>query len=43
MKKGRLTLARLIAKNKEELLNDKTQVEKIEKRLDEKYTKWRGK
>jgi hypothetical protein len=33
----------LIAKNKEELLNDKTQVEKIEKRLDEKYTKWRGK
>ncbi len=38
MKKNKRTLADLIIKNKEELLNDKLQIEKIEKRIDEKYT-----
>ncbi|MCJ7843485.1 FbpB family small basic protein [Lederbergia sp. NSJ-179] len=31
------TLTELISKNKEELLNDKALIEKIEKRIDEKY------
>ncbi|WP_174732777.1 FbpB family small basic protein [Mesobacillus harenae] len=37
MKKKKMAFSELIKKNKQELLNDKTELEKIEKRLDEKY------
>lgn len=37
MKKLKVSLSELIRKNKEELLNDKKQLERIEKRIDEKY------
>ncbi|WP_456271346.1 FbpB family small basic protein [Bacillus sp. AK031] len=36
MKKGQMTIAELLRKNKEELLLDKVKIEKIEMRLDEK-------
>ncbi|WP_396230160.1 FbpB family small basic protein [Cytobacillus sp.] len=36
-KKIRFSLEELTKKNKEELLKDKLQLEKIEKRLDEKH------
>ncbi|MRG87787.1 FbpB family small basic protein [Salinibacillus xinjiangensis] len=39
MKKAKLSLKDLIEENKQELLLDKEEVEKIEKRLDEKYVK----
>ncbi|PLR69079.1 MULTISPECIES: FbpB family small basic protein [Bacillaceae] len=39
MKKVRGSIEQLIQKNKEELLKDKRQLEKIEKRIDEKYMK----
>ncbi|MGM7722655.1 FbpB family small basic protein [Bacillus sp. SA1-12] len=35
----KMSFVELIKKNKEELLNDKKQLEKIEKRLDQKYIK----
>ncbi|MDF0728137.1 FbpB family small basic protein [Cytobacillus sp. S13-E01] len=37
MKRGKISLSELMKKNKEELLKDKIQLEKIEKRLDEKH------
>ncbi|MCM3112399.1 FbpB family small basic protein [Lederbergia lenta] len=37
MKKGKVSMSELIKKNKEELLNDKALMEKIEKRMDEKH------
>ncbi|PLT33400.1 FbpB family small basic protein [Bacillus sp. V5-8f] len=37
MKKRKLSFSELIKKNKEELLKDKAELEKIEKRVDEKY------
>lgn len=37
MKKIKVSLSELIRKNKEELLMDKKQLERIEKRIDEKY------
>ena len=37
-KKSRFSLEELTKKNKEELLKDKLQLEKIEKRIDEKHT-----
>lgn len=37
MKKRQIRFAELVKKNKEELLNDQQMIEKIEKRLDEKY------
>jgi hypothetical protein len=39
MKKKKLSLPELMKKNKEELLKDKAQLEKIEKRIDDKYVK----
>lgn len=39
MKKRKVSLQELIRKNKEELLKDKEAIEKIEKRVDEKYSK----
>ncbi|MEK3887871.1 FbpB family small basic protein [Bacillus sp. FSL K6-3431] len=39
MKKGKISLSELIKINKEELLKDKALIEKIEKRVDEKYLK----
>ncbi|MBN8203716.1 MULTISPECIES: FbpB family small basic protein [Bacillaceae] len=39
MKKAKVSFAELIKKNKEELLRDQELLAKIEKRLDEKYTK----
>jgi hypothetical protein len=39
MKKKKFQFEELIRKNKEELLKDKREIEKIEKRLDEKYAK----
>ena len=38
MRKAKVSLSELISKNKEELLKDKALIEKIEKRVDEKYT-----
>lgn len=38
-KKIRYTMDELIKRNKEELLKDKSQLEKIERKLDEKYVK----
>ncbi len=39
MKKKKFQFEELIRKNKEELLKDKREIEKIEKRLDERYAK----
>lgn len=39
MKKGKLTIAELVKRNKEELLKDKRKIEKIEMRIEEKYLK----
>ncbi|WP_163144852.1 FbpB family small basic protein [Bacillus sp. 22-7] len=39
MKKAKVSFAELIKKNKEEMLRDQVLLAKIEKRLDEKYTK----
>lgn len=39
MKKMRLTLEDLINKNKEELINDKELMEKIDKRIEDKLQK----
>ncbi|MFE8697212.1 FbpB family small basic protein [Cytobacillus sp. FJAT-53684] len=39
MTRKRVTLSNLIRKNKEELLKDQDQLEKIEKRIDDKYLK----
>jgi hypothetical protein len=39
MKKRKVSLQELIRINKEELLKDKEAIEKIEKRVDEKYLK----
>ncbi|MCA1041303.1 FbpB family small basic protein [Bacillus infantis] len=39
MKKKKSQFEELIRKNKEELLKDKREIEKIEKRLDERYAK----
>ena len=39
MKKKQLRFNELVKKNKEELLMDQEMMEKIEKRLDEKYAK----
>ncbi|WP_082341090.1 FbpB family small basic protein [Sporosarcina globispora] len=39
MKKNKMSFAELIKKNKEEMLRDKELLAKIEKRVDEKYTK----
>lgn len=39
MKKTKISFAELIKKNKEEMLRDHELLAKIEKRLDEKYTK----
>jgi uncharacterized protein YktB (UPF0637 family) len=37
MKKGQLSIAELVKRNKEELLKDKKLIEKIEERMEEKY------
>ncbi|WP_082306970.1 FbpB family small basic protein [Bacillus sp. FJAT-27245] len=37
MRKAKLSFSELLRKNKEELLKDKAQIEKIEKRIEEKY------
>lgn len=39
MRKMKLSLQDLLKKNKEELLKDKNELEKIEKRIDDKYSK----
>ncbi len=39
MTRKRMTLSNLIRNNKEELLRDREQLEKIEKRIDDKYMK----
>ncbi|SEM96842.1 Fur-regulated basic protein B [Mesobacillus persicus] len=39
MKKRKETLIELIRKNKEELLNDKAEIERIEERLEAKHEK----
>ncbi|KAF0816795.1 MULTISPECIES: FbpB family small basic protein [unclassified Cytobacillus] len=39
MKKAKMSFAELVKKNKEELLKDQQLLAKIEKRLDERYTK----
>ncbi|EDL65875.1 FbpB family small basic protein [Bacillus sp. SG-1] len=39
MNKGKLTIAELVKRNKEELLKDKRKMEKIEMRIEEKYLK----
>ncbi|PWW29468.1 Fur-regulated basic protein B [Cytobacillus oceanisediminis] len=38
-KKIRYTMDELIKRNKEELMKDRSQLEKIERKLDEKYAK----
>ncbi len=38
MNKVKVSLSKLIKENKEEILKDKERIEKIEKRIDEKYT-----
>ncbi|MGC8230546.1 FbpB family small basic protein [Pseudobacillus badius] len=42
MKKKRLDFQQLVAKNKEELMKDEKMIEKIEKRLESKYTSRMG-
>ncbi|WP_157452390.1 FbpB family small basic protein [Bacillus sp. J33] len=39
MKKKKLSLVEMIKENKEELLKDRRQLEKIEKKIDDKYAK----
>ncbi|MBT2691150.1 FbpB family small basic protein [Bacillus sp. ISL-47] len=39
MKKQKMSFSELIKKNKEELLRDREELAKIEKRLDEKHVK----
>ncbi|MHC0039110.1 FbpB family small basic protein [Pseudoneobacillus sp. C159] len=39
MKKERVSFSELLKRNKEEILRDKKQIEKIEKRMEEKYIK----
>ncbi len=39
MRKMKLSLQDLLKKNKEELLKDKNELERIEKRIDDKYSK----
>ncbi|URM32767.1 FbpB family small basic protein [Cytobacillus firmus] len=39
MKKKKLSMLELIKVNKEELLKDRSELEKIEKKLDDKYAK----
>lgn len=39
MKRMKMSFSELMQKNKDELLKDKLQLEKIEKRVDEKYAK----
>ncbi|MFE8702868.1 FbpB family small basic protein [Cytobacillus sp. FJAT-54145] len=39
MKKMKVSMIDLIKKNKEEILKDKLQIEKIEKRIDDKHLK----
>lgn len=39
MRKAKLSLQDLLKKNKEELLKDKVELERIEKRIDDKYSK----
>ncbi|WP_409253932.1 FbpB family small basic protein [Bacillus sp. SCS-153A] len=40
MKKGQMSIAELVKKNKEELLKDKAKIDKIEMRIEEKYLKY---
>ncbi|MBM7692780.1 hypothetical protein JOC77_002211 [Peribacillus deserti] len=37
MKKKKLSLSQLVKKNKEELLKDKAQLDRIERRIEDKY------
>ncbi|WP_409304214.1 FbpB family small basic protein [Peribacillus sp. SCS-155] len=39
MKRKKLSFSELVKKNKEELLQDKLQLEKIEKKMDDKHRK----
>lgn len=39
MRKEKISFLDLMRKNKEEILKDKSKLEKIEKRIEEKYTK----
>lgn len=39
MRRAKVRFSDLIRKNKEEILKDKVQIEKIEKRIEEKYIK----
>lgn len=39
MKKMKTSFINLMKKNKEEIMKDKEKLEKIEKRIEEKYTK----
>jgi hypothetical protein len=39
MRKEKISFLELMKKNKEEILNDKNKLEKIEKRIEEKYIK----
>ncbi|MFD2445440.1 FbpB family small basic protein [Bacillus sp. CGMCC 1.16607] len=39
MKKAKIPFTDLIKRNKEEILKDRKKLEKIEKRIDEKYIK----
>ncbi|RXJ02098.1 FbpB family small basic protein [Anaerobacillus alkaliphilus] len=39
MRKTKLSLKDLVTANKEEILKDKGQIEKIEKRIEDKYSK----
>jgi Fur-regulated basic protein B len=39
MKKKKLSMLEMIKHNKEELLKDRSEIEKIEKKIDDKYAK----
>jgi hypothetical protein len=39
MRKPKVSMQDLLKKNKEELLKDKVELERIEKRIDDKYSK----
>jgi hypothetical protein len=39
MRREKISFLELMKKNKEEILNDKKKLEKIEKRIEEKYSK----
>ncbi|PLT30770.1 FbpB family small basic protein [Peribacillus deserti] len=41
MKKKKLSLSQLVKKNKEELLQDKVQLEQLERRIDDKYVSYK--